>query len=107
VSLVRLLMNKMLKTKQTYEVTLFQTPRYGQKKGYRQVYRLTVDAADHQEALAMVFKIFNVQDLLPKDYNARFVGTGDILLIDEGWGGQSCYKLCPEGWKKVSRIHIC
>jgi hypothetical protein len=105
-ALVRLFMNKMLKAKQKYNITLFQTPKFGQTKGYQQVYHLSIDASDHEEALAMVYKMFNVQDLMPKDYHARFLSTGDILLIDKGGRGQSCYKLCPGGWKKVSRIHI-
>ncbi|MBA2875406.1 hypothetical protein [Thermaerobacillus caldiproteolyticus] len=104
--MVRLLMKKMLHTKQTYDVTLFQTPRFGQTKGYRQVYRLTMAALNHDEALSLVYRMFNVSDLLPKDYKARYVSTGDIVLIDEGIKGQVCYKLCPEGWKKVNRIHI-
>ncbi len=104
--MVRLLVKKILKTKQTYDITLFQTPRFGQKKGYQQVYRLTVTASDHNEALSIIYRMFNVFDLLPKDYKARYVSTGDVVFIDEGMKGQAYYKLCPEGWRKINRIHI-
>jgi hypothetical protein len=43
---------------------------------------------------------------MPKDYHARFMGTGDIVLIDEGLKGQVYYRLCPEGWKKINRLHV-
>lgn len=104
--MVRLFIKKMLKTKQTYDVTLFQTPRFAQAKGYEQVYRLTMTASMHEEVLSTIYRMFNVADLLPKDYKARYVSTGDIVLIDEGVHGQTYYKLCSEGWKKINRLHI-
>lgn len=104
--MVRLWMKKMLHVKRAYDITIFQTPSFGQTKGYRQVYRMTISAANHHEALSHVYRMFNVPDLLPKDYQARFMSTGDIVFIDEGLKGQAYYKLCPEGWKPVSRIHI-
>ncbi|KXG09402.1 hypothetical protein AT864_02356 [Anoxybacillus sp. P3H1B] len=104
--MVRLLVKKMLKSRQIYDATLLQTPRYGQVKGYEPVYRLTVNATTHDEALAMIYRMFNVADLLPKDYKARYVSTGDVVLIDEGTYGKTYYKLCAEGWKKINRVHI-
>ncbi|MBB5323014.1 hypothetical protein HNQ34_000091 [Anoxybacillus tepidamans] len=101
-----LFVKKMLKTKQTYDVTLFQTPMFGQVKGYEQVYRLTMAASMHDEVLSTIYRMFNVADLRPKDYKARYVSTGDIVLIDEGVHGQTYYKLCSEGWKKINRLHI-
>ena len=100
------LLKKVLKTKQTYDVTLFQTPKFGQQKGYEQVYRLTLTASMHDEVLAAVYRMFNVADLLPEDYKARYVSTGDIVLIDEGVRGQTYYKLCSDGWKKINRLHL-
>lgn len=97
---------KMLHVERKYDITIFQTPSFGQTKGYRQVYRLTINASNHQEALSYLYRMFNVSDLMPKDYQARFMSTGDIVLIDEGLKGQVYYKLCPEGWKKINRIHI-
>lgn len=38
-----------------YDVTIFQTPNIGEKKGYRPVYRLTVRAKNHQEVLKKFF----------------------------------------------------
>jgi hypothetical protein len=104
--MVRLLMKKMLHVERKYDITIFQTPSFGQTKGYRQVYRLTINASNHQEALSHLYRMFNVSDLMPEDYQARFMSTGDIVLIDEGLKGQVYYKLCPEGWKKINRIHI-
>ncbi|WP_027409206.1 YodL domain-containing protein [Anoxybacteroides tepidamans] len=104
--MVRLFVKKMLKTQQAYDATLFQTPRFGLSKGYEPVYRLTVNATTHDEALASIYRTFNVSDLLPKDYKARYVGTGDVVLIDEGIYGQTYYKLCSEGWKKINRVHV-
>ncbi|EZP76873.1 hypothetical protein H839_09763 [Parageobacillus genomosp. 1] len=105
--MVRLLMKKMLHVHRAYDVTIFQTPHFGQTKGYRQVYRLTVKASSHHEALSYLYRMFNVADLMPEDYHARFMGTGDIVLIDEGIKGQVYYRLCPEGWRKINRLHVC
>jgi hypothetical protein len=104
--MIRVLMGKILKNEQCYDVTIFQTPQFGQMKGYRQVYRLTVVGEDHDDVLAEVYRMFNVPDLIPKDYTARYMGTGDILLIDEGRNGQFCYRLCPDGWERIHRIHL-
>ncbi|KMY56778.1 hypothetical protein [Geobacillus stearothermophilus] len=75
--------------------------------GYRQVCRLTVTAADHHEALSILYRMFNVADLIPKNCQARFMGTGDIVLIDEGRKGQTYYRLCPDDWKRVERQLVC
>ncbi|MFY4776869.1 YodL domain-containing protein [Metabacillus sp. RGM 3146] len=90
-----------------YDITIFQTPRAGGSKDYNQVYRYHVQAKTHQEALEKTFKLFNVADTLPKDYQSRYIGTGDILLIDEGRKGQTYYKLFSDGWKPINRMHVC
>ena len=91
---------------QTYEVTIFQTPEYGQKIGYQEVYRMNLEAAGHIDAMHLIFGMFNVKDRVPKDYKARFIATGDILLIDERKRGQTFYKLFSGGWKKISRMQV-
>ncbi|WNS77604.1 YodL domain-containing protein [Bacillus sp. DTU_2020_1000418_1_SI_GHA_SEK_038] len=89
-----------------YDVTIFQTPEFRQNKGYRQVYRLTVEASDHDECIYSVFSTFNVHDRIPNDFNGRFISTGDILYIDEGRKGQYYFQLKPGGWQEINRIHI-
>lgn len=70
-----------------YDVTIMQTEEKGEKRGYKPVHRLTITAFDHQDAATQVFQMFNIADNLPKDCDARFISTGDILLIDEGTRG--------------------
>ncbi|MCD7033497.1 YodL domain-containing protein [Metabacillus sp. GX 13764] len=89
-----------------FDVTIFQTPEAGGKKGYRQVYRCHVNAKNHREVLDKTFSLFNVADTLPNDYQSRFISTGDILLIDEGRKGQTYYKLFSDGWKPINRILV-
>jgi hypothetical protein len=89
-----------------YDITVMQTPRIGQKNGYRQVYRLDVTATNHNEAIYKVFRMFNVKDLMPKNTEARYIRTWDILFFDEGLGGKTYYQLQPEGWNKIRRIHV-
>ncbi|ABO66793.1 MULTISPECIES: hypothetical protein [Geobacillus] len=103
--MVRLWRKKMWMAKRAYEATIFQTPRFGEPK-YRQVCRLTVTASDHHEALSILYRMFNVVDLMPKNCQARFMGTGDIVLIDEGRKGQTYYRLCSGGWKPVERQRV-
>ncbi|MCA1054521.1 hypothetical protein LCM10_05940 [Rossellomorea aquimaris] len=95
---------KMLRSK--YDLTIFQTPKYGEEKGYREVYRISVEAAGHEEALYEAFRIFNVPDLMPADYKGRYIATRDIIFIDEGRKGHHYYRLQPNGWKRVNRILI-
>jgi hypothetical protein len=90
----------------SYDITLLQTPRIGQKKGYRSVYRLNVDATCHDEAMYEVFRRFNVKELMPQDTDARFIRTWDILFFDEGLNGMTYYQLHPEGWKQIGRVHV-
>ncbi|WP_226666689.1 YodL domain-containing protein [Metabacillus litoralis] len=90
----------------TYDMTIFQTPNFGDKKGYKDVYRLSVDGMTHKDALKNVFQVFNVNDRIPDDYRARYLSTGDIVLIDEGKKGQYYYKLFPQGWQKINRIQV-
>ncbi|MRX72896.1 hypothetical protein GJU40_12170 [Bacillus lacus] len=94
------------KRKGFYDVTIFQTQHYGQNKGYQQVYRLDISGRNHQDVADKVFKRFNVSDTMPNDYCARYVATGDIILIDEGKRGQNYYKLQSGGWEKINRIHV-
>ena len=100
--------NFLIKTRRKlkYDITIFQTPAYGQQTGYKQVYRLYVEGSNHHDAINYVYRIFNINDLMPKDYRARYINTGDILFFDEGRNGHSYYKLCTGGWKKVNRFLI-
>ena len=92
--------------KKTYDVTIFQTPVFRQKKGYKEVYRTHVEGSTHQECLDNVFKKFNVPDCIPKDYEGRFICTGDIVYIDEGRHGQHYYKLLPGKWESINRLQV-
>ncbi|MCG8397274.1 YodL domain-containing protein [Bacillus atrophaeus] len=89
-----------------YDVTIFQTPRYGEKKGYKVVYRTELDGSNHQEVLKRAFSTFNVFDTVPNDYQARFMATGDVILIDEGKRGKTYYKLLSTGWSKINRLIV-
>ncbi len=88
------------------DLTLFQTPEYGQEKGYSQVFRTIILSRSHEEALNFLFKKFSVPDLMPNEFNGRFMGTGDIVLIDEYRGGQHYFQLKSGGWKKINRVHL-
>jgi hypothetical protein len=92
--------------KKIYDVTIFQTPEFRQKKGFQQVYRMEIEGGTHQECLNNVFKQFNVSDCIPNDYPGRFIGTGDIVYIDEGRQGQYYYQLKPGGWININRIQV-
>ncbi|KAB2333547.1 YodL domain-containing protein [Bacillus mesophilum] len=101
------MLKELAKTrKKQFDVTIFQTPMFNQKKGYKQVYRIMVESIDHDECLGSVFKTFNVLDRLPADFRGRYISTGDILNIDEGRRGQRYYQLQPGGWQEINRIHI-
>ncbi|WP_342431961.1 YodL domain-containing protein [Neobacillus sp. FSL H8-0543] len=89
-----------------YDVTIFQTPKYRDKKGYKQVYRMFIHASTRENCLEETFSRFNVTDRIPANYKGRFLATGDILLIDEGTGGQYYYQLKSGGWQPINRIHI-
>ncbi|MEH7181121.1 YodL domain-containing protein [Neobacillus vireti] len=89
-----------------YDVTIFQTPKYREYKGYKQVYRTHIHADSHENCLEETFSTFNVTDRIPSNYEGRFISTGDIILIDEGRRGQHYYQLKPGGWQSVNRIHI-
>lgn len=94
------------KRKKKFDVTLYQTPVFRQKKGYEEVYRLAVEEANHRECLKKIFSVFNISDCIPNDYCGRYVGTGDIISIDEGKNGQSYYQLQPGGWTRINRIKL-
>ncbi|MDQ1145414.1 hypothetical protein QE429_002241 [Bacillus sp. SORGH_AS 510] len=89
-----------------YDVTIFQTPKYREYKGYKQVYRTIIPAANREQCLQETFSRFNVTDRIPSSYKGRFLSTGDIVLIDEGRGGQHYYQLKTGGWAPVNRILI-
>jgi hypothetical protein len=89
-----------------YDVTIMQTPKYGETKGYAPVFRLTMEANNHQELISKVYRKFNVTDSIPGDYEGRFIATGDIIMIDEGTFGISYYRLEFGGWKKINRIQV-
>ncbi|MEH7416697.1 YodL domain-containing protein [Neobacillus drentensis] len=101
-------MIKMLTKKayNPYDVTIFQTPRYREHRGYKEVYRTTIPASSRKECLHEMFSRFNVTDRIPANYKGRFMSTGDIILIDEGRGGQYYYQLKSGGWELVNRINI-
>lgn len=102
------MLKELLPTKKRdYDVTIFQTPSYRQKKGYKQVYRLQVEGTSHDDCLNEVFAIFNVFDRMPKDFQGRFISTGDILFIDDGRKGQFYYQLKSGGWERVNRLKVC
>ncbi|WP_096154408.1 MULTISPECIES: YodL domain-containing protein [Bacillus] len=90
----------------TYDVTIMQTPKYGEDKGYSPVYRLELIGDCHEEVLSKVYSRFNVSDLKPKDFTGRYISTGDIVLIDEGTGGMTYYRLEVGGWVKINRACI-
>ena len=89
-----------------FDVTVFQTPKYGQKRGYRPVYRNEIEGEDHYDVMYKVFRILNVKELLPENYNARYMATGDIVFIDEGMNGHYYYQLKPGGFFPIHRMYI-
>ncbi|WP_078380321.1 hypothetical protein [Sutcliffiella halmapala] len=89
-----------------YDVTIMQTPNYGESKGYAPILRLTMEASNHKELISKVYKKFNVTDSIPQNYVGRFIGTGDVLMIDEGTFGISYYRLEFGGWKKINRVQV-
>ncbi|WP_305730545.1 YodL domain-containing protein [Bacillus sp. sid0103] len=87
-----------------YDVTIFQTPKYRERKGHKEVYRTTIPASSRKQCLEEAFSRFNVTDRIPVNYKGRFLTTGDIVLIDEGRGGQHYYQLKAGGWFPINRI---
>lgn len=102
------MMIKMLTKKACiqFDVTIFQTPKYREHKGYKEVYRTTIPATNRDHCLQETFSRFNVTDRIPANYKGRFLSTGDIILIDEGRGGQFYFQLKPGGWLPINRIVI-
>jgi hypothetical protein len=90
----------------TYDITIFQAPQFLQQKGYKAVYRTNLKGSSHHDCLEQAFRLFNVADLIPADYEGTYLRTGDIILVDEGWFGKHYYQLQPGGWKKINRIHL-
>lgn len=101
-------MLKMLtkKTSILFDVTIFQTPKYREHRGYKEVHRTTIPANSRKECLEEAFRRFNVTDRIPNNYKGRFMATGDIILIDEGLDGHFYYQLKSGGWVPVNRINI-
>ncbi|HZG71792.1 MAG TPA: YodL domain-containing protein [Chondromyces sp.] len=90
------------KIEKKYNITFLQTPRYGDQTGYKAVYRLRMKGKGHREVLETLFRTFNVADLLPSDFSARFMMTGDIIRIEEE--NRSCYyRLESGGWRKLKQ----
>src|SRR3954469_17984314 len=89
-----------------YDVTIFQTPKYREHKGHKEVYRTMVPASSRKKCLEETFSRFNVTDRIPANYKGRFLSTGDIVLIDEGRGGQHYYQLKPGGWVPINRLQL-
>ncbi|ALC81323.1 MULTISPECIES: YodL domain-containing protein [Bacillus] len=85
-----------------YDITIFQTPDIGEKKGYEPVYQTELDGRSHREVLDTVFSKFNVLDTVPSDYKARFIRTGDIVLISENKKKETYYKLSSMGWREIT-----
>ena len=85
-------------------MTIFQTPKYREYRGYREVYRTTITAINHNYCLEETFSLFNVTDSIPVNFEGRFLSTGDIILIDEGRDGQHYYQLKTGGWFPINRI---
>ncbi len=100
------MMLKMLTKKACiqYDVTIFQTPKYRDHKGFKEVYRTTISASNREHCLHETFSRFNVTDRIPPNYSGRFLSTGDIILIDEGRSGQYYFQLKPGGWIPINRI---
>lgn len=94
------------RTEIQYDVTIFQTPKQRERKGHKQVFRTTIGAHNRDHCLQETFSTFNVSDRIPPSYKGRFVSTGDIVLIDEGRGGQYYYQLKPGGWIPINRITL-
>ncbi|MFD2445698.1 YodL domain-containing protein [Bacillus sp. CGMCC 1.16607] len=90
----------------SYDVTIFQSPQFLQQKGYKAVYRTTLSGNNHRDCLDHAFRLFNVADLMPPDYEGTYIRTGDIILIDDGWQGKHYYQLQTGGWTKISRILV-
>jgi hypothetical protein len=51
-----------------YDVTIFQTPKYREYKGYKQVFRTFIRAGNHENCLEETFSLFNVTDRLEISY---------------------------------------
>lgn len=47
------------------------------------MYRTKIGGRTHLDVLEKAFSTFNVHDTVPSDYNARFMTTGDIVVIDD------------------------
>jgi hypothetical protein len=87
-----------------YDVTIFQTPKHRENVGFKEVCRTCVSANNREQCLQETFSRFNVTDRIPANYKGRFLSTGDIILIDEGRGGQHYYQLKLGGWFPINRI---
>ncbi|WP_170007113.1 hypothetical protein [Bacillus fonticola] len=89
-----------------FQLTLFQTPRYGLKRGYKIVFRQSFQGKTHEDVMYQLFQLLNVRERMPEDYSARFVGTGDIVSVERGSHSPIYYELKPGGWKEVRRLRV-
>ncbi|GLF82130.1 hypothetical protein ABE33_08430 [Bacillus safensis] len=87
-----------------FHLTIYQTPEYGAASGHQPVYRTKIGGRTHLDVLEKAFSTFNVHDTVPNDYNARFITTGDIVVIDDKKKGKCYYQLSPAGWKRSERL---
>lgn len=87
-----------------YRLTIYQTPAYGDVNGHQPVYETKIGGRTHLDVLEKAFSTFNVHDTVPNDYNARFMTTGDIVVIDDRKKGKCYYQLFPTGWKRSERL---
>ncbi|MBL4985966.1 hypothetical protein [Bacillus safensis] len=88
----------------SFHLTIYQTPEYGAASGHQPVYRTKIGGRTHLDVLEKAFSTFNVHDTVPNDYNARFITTGDIVVIDDKKKGKCYYQLSPAGWKRSERL---
>jgi hypothetical protein len=54
-----------------YDVTIFQTPKYRENKGYKAVYRTHIPANNRENCLEVTFSCFNVTDRIPENYKIK------------------------------------
>ncbi|QPC46607.1 YodL domain-containing protein [Mangrovibacillus cuniculi] len=102
-----MLVKKQFSLKESdFDVTVFQSPRYGVRSDYRQVYRGVMTSSSSEDVLETIYRRLNVKDTLPSKYNGRYINLGDIVFIDKGLEGHEYYQLQHEGWEKIPRLRL-
>lgn len=89
-----------------FDVTVFQSPRYGVRSNYRQVFRGVIRSSSSENVLETIYRRLNVKDTLPSSYSGRYVNLGDIVFIDRGLDGHEYYQLQHEGWEVIPRLRL-